>query len=560
MKNGKKVNEGNPILLAAAEIDRGKTVAVKGIGGFHLAADATNEETIKQLRSKKQRHRKPFAIMARDMAAIESIALVNPEEERLLRSAISPILLLKKKATSTIAESVAPMLDEFGIMLPYTAIHNLLLERTNSRFLVMTSGNPKDEIIIHDNRTALERLSGLADSFLLHDRRIRNFADDSVVRVINNGMVLIRRSRGFVPMPMESPVDVDGVLAVGGDLKNAFAIGKGKRIFISQHIGDLDSASTREEFIRYIRSFSNMLDFDPDLVAHDMHPGYVSTMIAESRWKSRLGVQHHHAHLVSALASNSSSEESLGLACDGTGYGAEGESWGFELLRFDLSGYDRIGHLRQFQLPGGDSAVLDPRRTAFSVLLDSIGSEAYGIELGLSRSFEEDLAEMMASQINSPSVSSCGRLFDAISAILGICNGSSYEGEPAAELEAISDSEETDSYPFEIVADGTITLDYRPIVGAMLQDLKQGMRKERIAGKFHNSLCEGMAGMLEQASSSEGLSNIVLSGGCFVNRTLLTKLTKMLVANDMRVYTSRAVPPNDGGLSFGQALVAGKTR
>ena len=560
VRKGRVVRTEDPIAKAAYDIDQGNVVAVKGIGGFHLAADATNEDTIHRLRNLKQRHSKPFALMARDIASVDKITYVDEAEKRWLTSPVSPIVLLKKRPPERIAPSVAPGLDTLGVMLPYSGIHLMLLDKTRSPYLVMTSGNPRDEAIVHENEVALGRLSEMADSFLMHNRDIPNFEDDSVIRVVGGEPVMTRRSRGFAPVPIKAPRDVDGVLGVGADLKNTFALGRGNRVFISQHIGDLDSMHSLSVVKPAIARLARLIGGKVKRVSHDMHPGYRSTEFAESIKADRVSVQHHHAHLVSSAASNGIVDETLGMACDGTGYGTDGQVWGFEMMLFSPDRFERIGRLLPFSLPGSDSAVMDPRRVALSLLIQAFGDEGMKIDVGLTQEEAAFIARMVTSKINTPMASSCGRLFDAVSAILGVCRSTTYEGQPAVELEAVSRHDEEGHYPYELSSSGTLNLDHRPMLRAVVEDMKAGQPKDIVAGRFHNTLVKAMAEMMRMGSEKSGYKRVVLGGGSFCNSLLVGKLKATMEEGGYEVIMPKLLPPNDGGISYGQVVVAAGVR
>ncbi|HYA21974.1 MAG TPA: Sua5/YciO/YrdC/YwlC family protein, partial [Thermoproteota archaeon] len=477
-------------------------------------------------------------------------------EKGWLTSSASPIVLLEKKSSGGIAPSVAPGLNTLGVMLPYSGIHLMLLHRTKSSYLVMTSGNPKDEAIVYQNEAAMERLSGMADSFLLHNRDILNFEDDSVIRVVDGEPVMARRSRGFAPVPVSAPRDVDGVLGVGADLKNTFALGRKDRVFISQHVGDLDSMHSVSAVKPAIARLSKLVGSKVIKVSHDMHPGYRSTELAESIKVERIPVQHHHAHLVSSAASNGIVDETLGLACDGTGYGTDGQVWGFEMMLFSPDKFERIGRLLPFSLPGSDSAVMDPRRMAVSLLLQALGDEALRVDVGLKPEEVAFISQMIDSRINSPLASSCGRLFDAVSAILGVCRSATYEGQPAIELEAVSDRDEVGYYPYELSASGMLYLDHRPIMRAIVEDIRAGRPKGTIAGRFHNTLARAMVELIRTGSEESGYRKIVLGGGSFCNSLLVSKLKRAMRKEGYEMVMPRSLPPNDGGISYGQVVIA----
>jgi len=557
VKDGKPLKTSDPIGEAAGDIDRGKIVAVKGIGGFHLAADATNEDAIRSLRNLKRRHLKPFAIMAKNLSWVEKVAYVTESERTWLSSRSSPIVLLRKRPSNPLAPSVAPNLDTFGMMLPYTGIHAMLLRRTSSPFLVMTSGNPKDEVIAHRDREAKRKLSDMTSSFLVHNREILNFEDDSVMRLADDRVMMIRRSRGFAPLPIPSPVDVDGIMGIGADLKNTFAIGKGNRVFISQHIGDLESARTLTMMAPAIRNLGKLIGASWRVIAHDMHPSYRSSELAQSVRATRMPIQHHHAHLVTSAASNGVAEEALGLACDGTGYGEDGQVWGFEMMAFTPTSYRRIGALLPFRLPGSDSAVLDPRRAALSLLICALGGDGAKVDVGLAPRELNVLVRMVETGFNSPMASSCGRLFDAVSAMIGVCRSTTYEGQPAIELESASSPAEEGSYPYELTSSGLITLDHRPMVRAIVEDVVAKTPKGVIAARFHNTLVKAMAEMIRTGAETQDSRRVAVGGGSFCNSILVKGLSDELKEDGYELVMPNLLPPNDGGISYGQVVIAG---
>ncbi|MEM0219075.1 MAG: carbamoyltransferase HypF [Thermoproteota archaeon] len=559
VEDGKIVKSDDPIMIAAELINKGEIVAIKGIGGFHLAADATNDATLKKLRALKNRHFKPFAVMVKNIDFARKVAYLSEEEERILLGQEAPIVLAKKKEDSPISELVSPKINTIGIFLPYTGIHVLLLEKTSSPYLVMTSANPKDEVISYKNSDAMKKLSSFTSHFLIHNRDIYNFADDSVVRVIDGLSILVRRSRGYVPIPIPTPVNVDKVFGIGGDLKNTFAIGKEKEVFISQHIGDLSSYSTQRELKNSIRKFLRLIAQDIKVIALDMHPNYYSRKVAESmKTDMKVEVQHHHAHIAATLASNNLNEDVIGVACDGTGYGADGNIWGFEFLLSNLKSFNRLAHMKYFRLPGGDKAIIEPRRFAFSLLYDILDKESlFKFDLGFSEKEKEFLYAMIKSGTNSPLVSSCGRLFDGISALLGVCLFSTYDGEAAMELESIADENEEDSYSYDISFNGSeIVLDPSNLVVGVINDLKSNAPKSKISARFHNTVVKAISELSIYLADEYKLKRVVLSGGSFLNEILVKGVRKNLMSKGINVILPRGVSVNDSCLSLGQVVVA----
>jgi len=559
VENGKIVKSEDPIGIAAELINKGEIVAIKGIGGFHLAADATNGNTLKMLRALKNRHFKPFAVMVKNIDFARKVAYLSEEEERVLLGQEAPIVLAKKREDSPISEFVSPKINTIGIFLPYTGIHILLLEKTSSPYLVMTSANPKDEVISYRNEDAIKKLSSFTSHFLIHNRDIYNFADDSVVRVVDGLEILVRRSRGYVPVPIPTPINVDKVFGIGGDLKNTFAIGKEKEVFISQHIGDLSSYSTQRELKISIRKFLKLLKQDVKVVAFDMHPDYYSRSVAEGMKSNiKVEVQHHHAHIAAALASNNLNEDVIGVACDGTGYGTDGNVWGFEFLLSNLKSFRRLAHLKYFRLPGGDKAVVEPRRFAFSLLYEVLDKESlFNFDLGFSEKEKEFLYGMIRSGTNSPMVSSCGRLFDGISALIGVCSFSTYEGEAAMELESIADQNEEGSYLYDVsFKNSEIILDPSKLVVDVIHDLRNSIPKSKISARFHNTLVKAISELSLYLADEYKLKKVALSGGSFLNEILVKGVRRNLMSKGINVILPRGVSVNDSCLSLGQVVVA----
>jgi hydrogenase maturation protein HypF len=562
---GKVLGRGDEALAVAADVlRRGDVLACKGLGGFHLMCDARNEETVAHLRQRKGREEKPFAMMVRDLAAAASLCEVSPNGAELLTSAEAPIVLLPRRPDAAVAPGVAPGRPELGIMVPATPLHHLLLREVDFP-LVATSGNRSEEPICIDEREALERLGSMADLFLVHDRPIERHMDDSVARVVAGAPRILRRARGFAPLPVTVAEELPVVLAVGAHMKTAVALSVGRQVFLSQHIGDLETPEAMGAFTRVIADFTRLYDVSPVLVAHDLHPGYPSTRWAEE-WAVTHGipsfaVQHHHAHLVSCLAENETPGPALGVTWDGTGYGTDGTVWGGEFLRGDAGGFTRFAHLRPFRLPGGEAAVREPRRAALAVLFEVLGGDAFSREdLPPVRAFSPNertlLAQMLENGLNAPVTTSAGRLFDAVAALLGLSQRTRYEGQAAMALEAAADPREDAAWPLPLVPreGAAALLDWEPLVRALLEDLKRGVNAGRLAARFHNSLVDGIARTAEAA----GEMRVALTGGCFQNRFLLERAAERLSALGFTVLLHREVPPNDGGISLGQVLAGAR--
>jgi hydrogenase maturation protein HypF len=570
------------LATAAAMLRAARIVAVKGLGGYHLAADAASEEAVAALRARKHREDKPFAVMAADLAAARRLGQVDDAEAALLTSPARPIVLLGRHLDADVATSVAPGNRQLGIMLPYTPLHHLLLAAVG-RPLVLTSGNVSDEPIAYRDEDALDRLSGIADAFLTHDRAIHIRTDDSVARVLRGRPTLTRRSRGYVP----EPVTVRGgfprpVLACGAELKNTFCLAKERRAFVSHHIGDLENAETLRSFTEGIEHFGRLFDITPQVVAYDLHPEYLSTKYAlDTGGVDLVGVQHHHAHIASCLADNGFDDPVIGVAFDGTGYGTDGTIWGGEFLIATPADFKRAGHLAPVPLPGGAAAVRQPWRMA-AAYLDAVGLDAAVTGLAVAQRNAarwDTIVAMARRRVNAPLTSSAGRLFDAVAALLDVRDEITYEGQAAIELEQLADPAEAGAYPASIkTADGAAvtaprggvtaagpigTVPAAPfrasgadLIGAAVEDLTAGVPREIIAARFHNGLAALIQHGCEILREEHGLNAVALSGGVFQNLLLLRQTEASLETSGFTVLTHSRVPCNDGGISLGQAVVA----
>lgn len=558
-REGRTLAFGDEALrLTASALREGKIVAVKGLGGFHLMVDARNGEAIQRLRERKPRREKPFALMVRDLEQARLLCELTPEAEALLSSPEAPIVLLPRRPGAPVAENVAPGNPNLGIMLPYTPLHHLLLREIDFP-IVATSGNLTDEPICTDEREALRRLGRIAELFLVHNRPIVRHVDDSVAWIVLGKPRLLRRARGYAPLPVLLSRPIPPILAVGAHLKNTVALSVGNQVFISQHIGDLETPEAFQAFERVIADFLRLYEVTPVAIAHDLHPDYLSTLWARSNQdKPLIPVQHHHAHLASCLAENQVEGEALGVTWDGTGYGLDGTVWGGEFLLGDASGFQRVAHLRPFRLPGGEAAVKEPRRTALAVLREAYGEEAFAMDdlppvASFTPSERKIVARMLERGLNSPVTTSAGRLFDAISALIGLCQKVSFEGQAAMALEFVADPSCEDCYPVDFEEKGgVIVLDWRPMVEKVVEDLRRGVGAGVISARFHNALVEGMV----QVALRVGAKKVALSGGCFQNRLLTEKAALRLEREGFQVLLHSQVPPNDGGISLGQVVVA----
>jgi hydrogenase maturation protein HypF len=569
---------GDPLAGAAARLRDGAVVAVKGLGGYHLAADAASEPAVAALRARKHREDKPFAVMVADLDGARALGQVDPAEAAMLASPRRPIVLLRRRPAegsrepqggapvgrATVAAAVAPQNRSLGIMLPYTPLHHLLLAEVG-RPIVLTSGNVSDEPIAYLDGEAVERLGGIADWFLVHDRPIHVRADDSVVRAFRGRELPLRRSRGFAPQPLGLPWPFPRhVLACGAELKHTFCLAKGGHAFVSHHIGDLENYETFRSFTDGVGHFRRLFAVEPEVVAHDLHPEYLSTKYAlELDGVELEGVQHHHAHVAACLADNGEPGPVIGVAFDGLGYGADGTIWGGELLVADLEGFRRAGHLEVVPMPGGAAAIREPWRMAAAWLDAAFGGQVPERLAVAGRNLDrwEQVVALARSGTASPATSSAGRLFDAVSAILGVRDTVNYEGQAAVELEQLADPAETAAYPARVAGAGSdgapLLLGGRDLVRAVVEDLESGVAAPLIAARFHNGLATATVAACQSLRDASGLETVALSGGVFQNLLLLERTVAGLEQRGFRVLVHSRVPPNDAGISLGQAAVAG---
>lgn len=549
----------------------GKIVAIKGLGGFHLAVDASKSEAVSRLRQRKGREEKPFALMSRDIDEIRRFCHVTFEAERVLESPQRPIVLMKRLENNRISDMVAPGNKYFGVMLPYTPLHYLIFGQDNKdnsppnfTALVMTSGNLSEEPICIDNQEAMTRLKRIADYFLLHNRDIYLRCDDSIVRVLLNDIMPIRRSRGFVPMPVILKHELLPVLGCGAELKNTLCLTKGRNAFLSQHIGDLEDYRTLRFFEEVKEHMEKILQIKPVAVAYDMHPEYLSTKYALSlEGIEKIPVQHHHAHLVSCLAEHYVDDShAIGVICDGTGYGTDGNIWGGEFLVGDAKGFQRVGHLKYTAIPGGIRAIKEPWRMALAYLIQLKGDDIFNLDNEFIHSIDEAktriIINMIKKKINSPLTSSLGRLFDGVSAILGLRHKVSFEGQAAMELEMAASENINDFYSFSIERNNDIYLvDPIPVIAGIIEDISQKrLDTGYIAAKFMNSVIDVMLRMCHIIRNQTGINIVVLSGGVFQNVYLLERLIPSLRNDEFITLYHKEVPPNDGGISLGQVIIA----
>ena len=576
---GKRIDSDSKeaITLAAQYLSQGRIVAVKGLGGFHLACDASSRDAVKSLRLRKVRPHKPFALMAQSASHLFDHVHVGPDEKELLESYHRPIVLLSKKNIRQddikgLALDIAPFNNCLGIMLPYTPLHYLLLEK-GPDVLVMTSGNRSGEPLSIDNEDALDAFSHIADYFLLHDRDIYFGADDSIARIQAGKTRFIRRSRGYAPLPVTLNKKMSKILGCGAGLKNTICLTRDNDVFLGHHIGDMDNVKVYDFYQNSIDHLKQILDIQPEIIAHDMHPGYMSTDYAKAQNNvKKVAVQHHHAHAVACMAENDLDDDVIAITLDGTGYGTDGHIWGGEILICTQKAFKRKAHLSYVKMPGGDAAVLEPWRMAASVLYQAFGNDFLSLDIPYIRQMEKEklsfVCQMMEKNLNSPLTSSAGRLFDGVASLLCIRHKITYESQAAMELEAIADKSLIENglidevYGFDIVrnknddGDRLFEIDMIPCIRQITDDLKESTSLSRISSKFHHTLVAAFTEAAVRVRKETGIRKIVLSGGVFNNDYILSSMIRTLEENNLKVYTHTKVPTGDGGICLGQAVVA----
>ena len=553
--NGNRFAEREQALETVIQaLQDGKILALKGTGGYQLLADARNSHAIAKLRKRKNRLRKPFALMLPSLKAAHELCFINQKEQQTLTSAASPIVLLQRRPDSTILESVAPDNSLLGIMLPYSPLHHLLLHDLDAP-VIATSGNQQNEPICINQKQAFDRLQGIADFFLTHNRTILRPLDDSIVRLVGSKMTTLRRARGYVPTPITLKHTIPEALAVGGHLKNTIAISRGNQVILSQHLGDLDSMASQQQFETTLKDMLHFYQVEPSRVMRDFHSGYTSSQYAGKLGIANIPVQHHYAHILSCMAEHGIQPPVLGISWDGTGLGADNKLWGGEFLLITENGFNRFAHLRSFPLPGGTKAIQEPRRAALGLLYELFGDDLSKLQNSpcMQAVTPEELYILktaLKKQLNSPHTSSAGRLFDAVASLSGLCQMNSYEGEAAIRMETAANSVISDlSYPYQLHQDSPVIIDWQQTIESIIDDFSEGQHP-LIAIKFHNTLAEMTLDIAHKAN----LSNIVISGGCFQNACLVEKVLQRLQGAGFNVFQHEMIPPNDGGLALGQLI------
>lgn len=554
---GAPLGDRDPVAAAVDALRSGRIGAVKGLGGYHLACLASEDSAVRELRRRKARDEKPLAVMVADIAAARELAVFDEREAALLASPARPIVVVRRRERAPLAESISPANRTVGLMLPYTPLHHLLL-RSIAAPLVMTSGNRSDEPIAYADADALERLSGIADFFLVHDRPIEIRCDDSVTRMLDGKEATIRRSRGLAPLPIRLPFSCPRpILALGGQFKSAFALGRNRSAIVSHHIGDLDHYEAERSLADAIAHYERLFGISPDILVHDLHPDYSSTRYALNRLgPTRMAVQHHAAHAASCMAEHGLNQPVIAVVFDGTGYGLDGAVWGGEFLVGDYASFRRFAHLRYVPMPGGEQAIKEPWRMALAHLADAgrLFSPSWS---EVPQSAQRFVLRLLERGFAAPVTSSAGRLFDAAAAIAGVRTRVGFEAQAAIELEAMAcDTPEAGAYPFEIVPGASLVVDTRPLIAALARDVERNIETRIVARRFHTTIVEIIAEVCLIAAETAGRDVVVLSGGVFMNAIIATEAEARLRAAGLRVFRNQVIPANDGGLCLGQLAIA----
>lgn len=555
----KTISDINTIISKSCElIEQGKIIAIKGLGGYHLACNATNESSIQNLRMAKNREGKPFALMFKDIHSADNYLHISEEEKKLLTSWRKPIVLLKIKKNISLSISIG--LDSVGVMLPYMPFHYMLFEQLSTSAIVLTSGNISDEPVIISDKIALSTFSSICDAVITYNREIYNRTDDSVTTVINNIPRTIRRSRSYTPSPIVLKVATEGIFAGGAELVNCFCLGKGNQAIMSQHIGDLKNLETLEFYEESIERFSRLFRFKPELAVMDMHPDYLSSRFVQKLNVPVTMVQHHHAHIASSMAEHGIDEKVIGVSFDGTGYGDDGNIWGGEFFICDLADYERVNHFEYIMQPGGDVVTKYPWRMMTAYMHHYFGKDAVSKYSSLYKGIDEfslqTVQDMLTNKLNSPLTSSAGRLFDAVSALLGICVNATYHAEAPMRLESVADANIVDSYSFS----RNDNISFKSTFEEIIDDLKDNIPIGKISGKFHNTIVNVIIDTAKEIRENSGINKVVLSGGSFQNSIILEKVENSLAENGFDYYSQSQLPSNDGGIALGQLAIGAKRR
>jgi hydrogenase maturation protein HypF len=557
--DGTEIACDDPVAHAVAALERGSIVAIKGLGGFHLACRADRQEPVETLRRRKHREEKPLAIMVRDLSAARAVCRVSEADAALLRSPECPIVLLPRRSDcDTVAQAVAPTVTTLGVMLPYTPLHHLLSENAAYPALVMTSGNRSGEPILSDNQAALQALKSIADMFLVHDRAIYVAVDDSIVRSLSVGPVVLRRARGYVPSPIFTGRPVDGIVGLGGILKSTVCVGRGEAAYVSQYLGTVDNVETIERCAGVLQHLSGLLGVRPRLLVRDLHPGGFMADTVDLHLPV-VSVQHHHAHAVACMVENGVRGPAICVVYDGTGLGDDGTVWGGEILLVSETGYERLGHLRPIPLPGGDAATRHPGRFALSAAMEALGVSADRCCTWLPPGEQQAVTAMLAAGVNCPLTSSAGRLFDAVAAVLGVCREQTYEAQAAIELEAMAAQGVSDAYEWSTqTRDGRLIMDGASLVASVVDDATRGTDPGVISARFHNTLAAMTVETVQRAARARGVMDVCLSGGCFQNALLFERVLTGLRDSGLNVYHHRVLSPGDECVALGQVVIAAK--
>ena len=563
--NEKKIKTDNPIKKCAELLKKGKIIAIKGLGGFHLAVDATNNKAVQRIREKKNRKTKPLALMFKDIKTIKEFVFVNKDDEKFLTSTQKPIILLRKKnsfisPSHSLSQAISPNNKYLGVMIAYTPLHQILFWY-NLKALVMTSGNKKDEPIVIDNDESFKTLKNIADYFLIHNRDIYIRSDDSIVRTINKKSMFLRRARGYVPVPIFLKKKHPTILALGGELKNTICFLKDRSAFLSQHIGDIENIKSFEFFKETISHMKKVIDIKPNIIAFDKHPDYLSRRYAlKQKDKKLVEVQHHHAHIVSCMAENNIEGEVIGVAYDGTGFGEDGNTWGGEILITNEKKFLRKAHLNYMAMIGGDMAAKEPYRMAFALLYDAFGKDFLNMDIPFLKNMDKTkqnfFLKMVQKKINTPLTSGMGRLFDGVSSLLNIIHINTFEGEAPMSIEMIAKKSEKGFYRYEFKNGKTIIIKTAPIIKGIIKDILNGEKNNVISAKFHNTIVNFTLSLCLKIRKETSLNRVVLSGGVFQNIHLLKLFLEKLKKENFKLFFHTKVPTNDGGLSLGQSIIA----